>query len=329
MATFPSNSVLCCNAKDACENKRNSTVEYDARSRKDSSGNLIALDKYADVQKSDNVNEIEPKMFEEDSCDRNNNAKNAIPCLTTEYSTTNATETVRNSETNFSNSDERIITEDQLRAKICDNKKLSLQQDELYKTLIKYRHFLTKRPGRCTTFEYDFKIEGSMPSSANTRSIPFALRNEVRDQIQAMVKDGIFESFSNYVNPLTFVTRENKPLRICVDARRINKQMVADRAKTLPMRELLQKFHGSCYITTIDLSKAFWQIPLKESSRKWRAFQFQSKVYQFTCVPYEFKNSLSAFIRSLDTVLGDDAIHDNVVMYVDDILIHSLNLLTI
>ena len=200
------------------------------------------------------------------------------------------------------------------------------QQDELYKTLIKYRHFLTKRPGRCTTFEYDFKIEGSMPSSANSRPIPFALRNEVRDQIQAMVKDGVLEeSFSNYVNPLTFVTRENKPLRICVDARRINKQMVADRAKTLPIRELLQKFHGSCYITSIDLSKAFWQIPLKESSRKWTAFQFQSKVYQFTCVPYGFKNSLSAFITSLDTVLGDDETSDYVVMYVDDILIHSSN----
>ena len=48
--SFKLDIMLQC--KDACENKRNSTVEYDARSRKDSSENLIALDKYADVQKS-------------------------------------------------------------------------------------------------------------------------------------------------------------------------------------------------------------------------------------------------------------------------------------
>jgi len=36
-------------------------------------------------------------------------------------------------------------------------------------------------------------------------------------------------------------------------------------------------------------------------------------------VPYGFKNSLSAFIRALETVLGDDQMND----HVDDLLIHS------
>jgi hypothetical protein len=139
-----------------------------------------------------------------------------------------------------------------------------------------------------------------------------------------MLKDDILEeSYSSYISPLTLVVREDKPIRICVDARRINRQMTADRTKVLPLRELLQKFHGANYITSLDLSSAFLQVPLKESSRKWTAFQFKSRVYQFKTVPYGFKNSLSAFIRALERVLGDGGINDHLVMYVDDPIIHS------
>ena len=141
-----------------------------------------------------------------------------------------------------------MITTEQLRGKVCENNNLSPQQQEdLYNVLVKYQRHLTKRPGKYTKFEYEFKIDGSLPTSANSRLIPFALR----DQIQVMLKDDILEeSFSYYINPLTLVVREKKPLRICVDARRINRQMTADRPKVLPLRELLQKFHGASYITS-------------------------------------------------------------------------------
>jgi hypothetical protein len=97
----------------------------------------------------------------------------------------------------------------------------------------------------------------------------------VREQIQDMIEGGILEeSYSDFVNPLTVVTRPNKGIRICVDARKINKQMVADKATSLPVRELLQKFYRSRYITSIDLSKTFLQVPLGESSRRYTAFRF-------------------------------------------------------
>ena len=99
--------------------------------------------------------------------------------------------------------------------------------------------------------------------------------------------------------------------------------MTVDRTKVLPLRELLQKFNGASYITSLELSSAFLQVPLKETSRQWTAFQFQRKVYQFKTVPYGFKNSLSAFIRALEKVLGDDEINNNFVMYLDNLLIHS------
>jgi hypothetical protein len=163
-----------------------------------------------------------------------------------------------------------------------------------------------------------------VPHSANSRPIPFALRNQVREQIQAMLKDGILEeSHSAYINQIILVVREGRAVHICLDARRINKQMVPDSTKVWPMRQLLQKFYGAKYITSLDLSSAFLQIPLAQSSRQLTAFQFESNVYQFTTVPYGFKNSLAAFIRALEKVLGNSGLNNNLVMYVDDLIIHS------
>jgi hypothetical protein len=108
-----------------------------------------------------------------------------------------------------------------------------------------------------------------------------------------MLKDGILEeSHSAYINPITLVVHERKAVHICLDARRINKQMVVDRTKVMSMRE----------VTSLDLSSAFLQVPLEKSSRQWTEFQFASNVYQFTTVSYGFKNSLAAFIRALGKI---------------------------
>jgi hypothetical protein len=141
----------------------------------------------------------------------------------------------------------------------------------------------------------------------------------VQERVEEMLADHIIEESYSYVNPLTLVQRDGKRVRICLDAREANKFMAPDRAKVLPMQMLLQKFHGTSYISTLDLSSAFLQIPLEESSRKWTAFQFQKNVYQFTRVPYGFRNSLSAFVWALQSVLGADT-SEYALHYVDDVV---------
>jgi hypothetical protein len=95
-----------------------------------------------------------------------------------------------------------------------------------------------------------------------------------------MMKDDVLEeSHSAYLNPLTVVQREGKNPRICVDARKINQLTLPDRTKVTPVQEILQRFHGTRFITTLDLSSAFLQVPLDKASRKYTAFEFQSKVF--------------------------------------------------
>jgi hypothetical protein len=148
----------------------------------------------------------------------------------------------------------------------------------LLELICKYQEHFVTRPGRCNMFEYRFQMQGGLPKSCNSRPIPFSIRREVKEQIEEMVKNGILEIFHPpYVNPLTIIQRKHKPVCICVDARQVNKEMVLDREKTPPAHELLKRFHGVKYISSIDLNSAFLQIPLEESSRIWTAFHFEGQ----------------------------------------------------
>jgi hypothetical protein len=59
------------------------------------------------------------------------------------------------------------------------------------------------------------------------------------------------------VNPLTIVLTDGEAPRICADARKLNRCTLPDRARVLPVPEILKQFLGSIFITSIDLSLAF------------------------------------------------------------------------
>jgi len=94
---------------------------------------------------------------------------------------------------------------------------------------------------------------------------------------------------------------------MCVDAREVNKQMVPHRAKTAPVQELLQRFHGAKPTSSVDLNNAFLQIPLQESSRVWTALTFEGQNLPIHDSSVWFRNSLASFIRDLQLVLGSDS----------------------
>jgi hypothetical protein len=176
----------------------------------------------------------------------------------------------------------------------------------LYGILKKYKNHMTSKPGKCNLFTYKFQVEMDKPIVGYSRPIPFAIRAEVQQQIEQMVKDDIIEiSNSPILNLLTVVPHEGKKPRISVDARRVNQCTIPDRERVPPMQEILQRFGGVQYISSLDLSSAYLQIELAEESRKFTVFLFGTTVYQYKRVPYGFKNSSSAFIRALKLTLGN------------------------
>ena len=83
----------------------------------------------------------------------------------------------------------------------------------------------------------------------------------------------------------------------------MNRYTLTESARVLPIPELLQQFHGSKFITRIDLSSAFLPKGLKRISKKYTSFLFDSQPYKFRRCPYGFSNSLPAYVRTLELTL--------------------------
>jgi hypothetical protein len=203
------------------------------------------------------------------------------------------------------------------------NEGLESDKEGLFRVLENYVSHMTTKPGKRNLFVYKFQVQPDHAIVNYSRPIPFAIRPAVRKQIAQMVDDDILEiSNSPILNPLAVVHKEGKKHRICVDARKVNQFTVRNYERVPPLQELLQKFEGTRYMSSIDLRSVYLQVELHKESRKYTAFLFDSTVYQFKRVPYGFKNSLSAFIRALRLGLGRDS-ENYVVFYVDDILVYS------
>ena len=127
-----------------------------------------------------------------------------------------------------------------------------------------------------------------------------------------MLRAGVIErATSPYCNPLRIVRKNEGKVRICLDARTLNKYVEDDLESPPMISDLLQKFHGAKIFSKIDLTHGYWQVPLEEESRPLTAFIFDTTMYQFCRVPFGLKNAGSAFIRAFKAALGDNAIQEN------------------
>lgn len=138
-----------------------------------------------------------------------------------------------------------------------------------------------------------------------------------------MLDEGVIErSNSPYCNPLRIVQKKDGRIRLCLDARHLNSVISGDNESPPLIAELLQKYHGVQYMTIIDLTHGYWQIPLAKASRQYTAFLNGSSLYQFCRIPFGLKTAGSGFIRALNLALGNQ-FNDFLTCYVDDLLITS------
>lgn len=83
-------------------------------------------------------------------------------------------------------------------------------------------------------------------------------------------KNVIESSDSDFLNPLVVVKNKTGDIRVCLDMRNLNnitKKNTAANADTLYI-----KYQSEKYMTRLDLTNSFWQIPLDEDSQKCTTF---------------------------------------------------------
>jgi len=160
----------------------------------------------------------------------------------------------------------------------------------------------------------------------------YPLRDETqkvaaREEIAKLLKEGMIKEVkaSHFQAPVVMAKKKSndgkRKWRFCVDFHLLNEHTVPD-AYPMPNLERQLEIGRSKFFTELDLSSAFWQIPLNERDQLKTTFHFEGKSYVWLVMPFDLKNAPPTFQRLVDKVLAG-LIDRGVYAYIDDILIYS------
>ena len=203
---------------------------------------------------------------------------------------------------------------------ISDFKKQNLKQ-----LILQFRGVFSDEPGCFLGYKYKFKLNCENPRIFQTYSIPITYRDAVERQLEMLLKNEIIEaSDSPYCNPIRVVVKKNGDVRLCLDARNLNKYIEPDNEKPPRIEDVIQDHEGMRVFTSTDLAQGYYQIVLDEDCRKYTAFNVGGRCFQWRRVPFGIRTAGSAFIRALNSVFNYTE-KKFLIIYVDDVLIRSRN----
>ncbi|GFW75333.1 hypothetical protein TNCV_4189871 [Trichonephila clavipes] len=160
-----------------------------------------------------------------------------------------------------------------------------------------------------------------VPKKLKPYRIPIALQEEVNKQINDLLQLGLIEpSESEWAHPIVCLSKKDGSVRLCVDYRLLNNVTITDAYPMQNARYLLFEIGQNRFISVLDLTKDYWQIPMKDEAKPLTAFVTHSGHYQWKVMPFGMKNAGSTFQKSMDNALF---LHRKYCRsYIDDVAIY-------
>lgn len=114
------------------------------------------------------------------------------------------------------------------------------------------------------------------------------------------------------------VRKPNGKVRLCIDLRELNKNIIIDKFPLPRINEMLAKTKGIKWFSTIDLTSAYHQIALHPTCKKLTSFITPFGCYQFRWMPFGLASAAAMFQKLMHRLFRDT---EGVQYFQDDILV--------
>ncbi|MBW0513589.1 hypothetical protein O181_053304 [Austropuccinia psidii MF-1] len=119
------------------------------------------------------------------------------------------------------------------------------------------------------------------------------------------------------------ITWHDGKSRLCADSRALKNYTKAYRYPLPRIPHALDKQAKARYITKMDCMKGFHQYGFKPHSMKLLRIICDMSIYEYTRMPFDFKNAPAHFQRMMDTIFQEEILEGLMVAYIDYIIIYS------
>ncbi|VDI02506.1 Hypothetical predicted protein [Mytilus galloprovincialis] len=231
--------------------------------------------------------------------------------------------TVKSMNLEQTNSDQKDIQFDLSKADLTDQQKQKLnlflnQNRNVFATNL-------KELGKTDVYKHKINTGNAPPVKSRPYRTSPAAKQEIQKQVEELLKYDIIEpSKSEYSSPIVLVKKKDNTWRLCIDFRSLNKQSILQQ-HPLPrlddVFDAIGQSNAKIY-SRLDLTMAYYQMPMDEHSKHKTAFITHDNLYQFKRMPYGLNNACQSF-QSLMTQVLRGLTWKHCLVYVDDVIIWS------
>lgn len=200
----------------------------------------------------------------------------------------------------------------------------SAQRQELMELVDQSRDGFSSEPGHTDLVEHNIITEPGIKVKLRPYRIPEARREAVRTEVKMMLEaDIIEESNSEWCSPIVLVPKLDGKTRFCNDFRKVRPNEIS-KFDAYPMHridELIERLGTAHFISTLDLTKGYWQVPLALEAREKTAFATPDGLFHYKKLPFGLYGAPATFQRLMDQVLHPH--QEYAAAYLDVIAIHG------
>ena len=177
-----------------------------------------------------------------------------------------------------------------------------------------------------TDFQFDIEVEPGPQIKQRARPISQRDFEDLRSHIQGLLDAQIIRpSHSPYASPIVLCRKKTGALRMCCDYRMLNSRTIRDAYSLPKIEDLLLTLSGAKYFASMDLCKAYYQVPMSERASKLSAFTTVFGNFEWARLAQGLANAPACFQRLMETVFRDMNLVE-LIIFLDDLLVHGQTL---